>query len=35
VLDVSDKTFTKPGKAGVWTKADSVIYFNDLRVEPR
>ena len=35
VLDVTDKTFTKPGKVGVWTKADSVIYFDDLKVEPR
>jgi hypothetical protein len=35
VLDASDKTFTQPGKVGVWTKADSVIYFDDLKVEPR
>jgi hypothetical protein len=35
VLDATDKTFTQAGKVGVWTKADSVIYFDDLRVEPR
>jgi hypothetical protein len=35
VLDVTDKTFTKAGKVGLWTKADSVTYFDDLVVEPR
>jgi hypothetical protein len=35
VLDVTDKTFPQPGKVGVWTKADSVIYFDDLKIEPR
>jgi hypothetical protein len=35
VLDVKDKTFTKAGKVGVWTKADSVTYFDDLVAEPR
>jgi hypothetical protein len=35
VLDVDDKTFATPGKVGVWTKADSVIYFDDLAVEAR
>lgn len=35
VLEVTDKTFTQPGKVGVWTKADSVTYFDDLKVEPR
>jgi hypothetical protein len=34
-LDVKDKTFTQAGKVGVWTKADSVTYFDDLAVEPR
>jgi 3-keto-disaccharide hydrolase len=32
LYDVEDNTFTKPGKIGLWTKADSVIYFDDLRV---
>ncbi|TMQ12448.1 MAG: DUF1080 domain-containing protein [Deltaproteobacteria bacterium] len=35
VLEATDKTFSQPGKVGVWTKADSVIYFDDLKVEPR
>lgn len=35
VLDVKDTTFTKAGKIGVWTKADSVTYFDDLAIEPR
>jgi hypothetical protein len=34
-LDAKDKTFTGAGKVGVWTKADSVTYFDDLTVEPR
>jgi hypothetical protein len=32
LFDVEDSTFTGPGKVGVWTKADSVTYFDDLRV---
>ena len=35
VLDVNDKTFAQAGKVGLWTKADSVTYFDDLAVEPR
>ncbi len=34
VIDAHDKTFADPGKVGVWTKADSVTYFDDLSVEP-
>lgn len=34
VLDHRDSTFMEPGRVGVWTKADSVTYFDDLRVEP-
>ena len=34
VIDAHDATFTEPGKVGVWTKADSVTYFDDLHVEP-
>ena len=30
VIDARDKTFTDPGKFGLWTKADSVIQFDDL-----
>lgn len=32
LFDVQDLAFTEPGKVGVWTKADSVTYFDDLRV---
>jgi Beta xylosidase C-terminal Concanavalin A-like domain len=28
-----DATFNKAGKVGLWTKADSVTYFDDLRVK--
>ena len=33
LFEVEDRTFTAAGKAGVWTNADSVIYFDDLRIE--
>ncbi|MBI5478611.1 MAG: hypothetical protein HY906_07150 [Deltaproteobacteria bacterium] len=33
VLDHHDATFTVPGGVGVWTKADSIVYFDDLRAE--
>jgi hypothetical protein len=32
LYEVEDKTFSKPGKVGVWTKADSVTQFDDLSV---
>ena len=32
VLDHHDSTFMDPGLAGVWTKADSVTYFDDLEL---
>lgn len=32
LYEVEDETFKGAGKAGLWTKADSVIYFDDLRV---
>ncbi|HET6962571.1 MAG TPA: family 16 glycoside hydrolase [Terriglobia bacterium] len=33
LFQVGDNTFTEPGKIGLWTKADSVTYFDDLTVE--
>jgi hypothetical protein len=30
LFDVEDKTFTQAGKIGLWTKADSVTYFDDF-----
>ena len=35
IIDSHDETFADAGKIGVWTKADSVTYFDDLSVEPR
>lgn len=32
VFDAQDGTFTRPGKTGLWTKADSVTYFDDFSV---
>jgi hypothetical protein len=32
-ITAQDDTFKDAGKIGVWTKADSVIYFDDLAVE--
>jgi hypothetical protein len=34
VLQANDTTFSQAGKVGVWTKADSVTYFDDLTVMP-
>ena len=34
VIDAQDATFPGTGRVGVWTKADSVTYFDDLSVEP-
>jgi hypothetical protein len=35
LYDVEDATFPEPGKIGLWTKADSVIQFDDLRIVTR
>lgn len=32
LFDVEDSTFRDSGKVGLWTKADSVIYFDDFDV---
>jgi 3-keto-disaccharide hydrolase len=32
LFDVEDTTFRTAGKVGLWTKADSVIYFDDFEV---
>jgi hypothetical protein len=31
IMEVVDSTFLGPGKIGLWTKADSVTYFDDFR----
>jgi hypothetical protein len=33
LFEADDATFKNPGKVGLWTKADSVTYFDDLRVK--
>jgi hypothetical protein len=35
LYEVEDATFTAAGRVGVWTKADSVTYFDDLTVATR
>jgi len=32
LFEVEDATFTDSGKVGLWTKADSVIHFDDFDV---
>ena len=32
LYEVEDTTFSKPGKVGLWTKADSVTQFDDLTI---
>jgi hypothetical protein len=34
LFEVEDRTFVGAGQIGVWTKADSVTYFDDLRIVP-
>jgi hypothetical protein len=35
VLDATDDTFKDSGKVGLWTKADSIIQFDDVALEGR
>lgn len=35
VMEVEDTTFSASGKTGLWTKADSVTYFDEFRFEKR
>ena len=35
LYDVEDSTFPDAGKVGLWTKADSVTYFDDLEVKTK
>jgi hypothetical protein len=34
VIEAKDRTFSDAGKVGLWIKADSVSYFDDLTVTP-
>ena len=31
-IEATDDTFKDAGKVGLWTKSDSVTYFDDLKV---
>jgi hypothetical protein len=33
VMEIDDHTFSNPGKVGLWTKADSVSAFSNLKIE--
>lgn len=33
IMEVEDATFASAGKVGLWTKADSVTYFDDFQAE--
>lgn len=33
LFKVQDNTFTNAGKVGLWTKADAVTYFDDLKIQ--
>jgi hypothetical protein len=33
LFEVTSDVFSEPGKIGLWTKADAVTYFDDLRIE--
>lgn len=33
IFEVEDSTFTQSGKVGLWTKADSVTYFDDFEFQ--
>lgn len=35
IMEVEDTTFTAAGKTGLWTKADSVTYFDDFQIEKK
>jgi hypothetical protein len=35
VIDAHDSTFSEAGKVGVWTKADSIVQFDDLTATPK
>jgi hypothetical protein len=35
LFEAEDHTFASPGKTGLWTKADSVTYFDDFEVSGR
>jgi hypothetical protein len=35
LFEVEDASLPKPGKTGVWTKSDTVAYFDDFRIDKK
>ncbi len=35
IIAAADRTFTTPGRVGLWTAGDSITYFDDFRVYPK
>jgi hypothetical protein len=35
VFEASDRAFISPGRAGVWTNADTIAYFDDFRIDKK
>jgi len=35
LYEVADNTFTEAGKVGLWTKADSIIHFDDFTLDSK
>jgi hypothetical protein len=35
LIQVRDQTLLEPGKVGMWTKADSLTHFAEMRIESR
>jgi hypothetical protein len=35
ILEADDATFNVPGKVGLWTRGDTVVYFDDFRAQAR
>jgi hypothetical protein len=35
VMEADDSSIAKPGKTGVWTKGDTVAYFDDFRIDKK
>jgi hypothetical protein len=35
VFEASDSAFNSPGRAGVWTNADTTAYFDDFRIDKK
>jgi hypothetical protein len=34
LFEADDRTFSEAGRIGLWTKADSITYFDELVVAP-